>query len=134
MHTSFCEEDWPHSLYRDICCPERPQRVRRGGKTVYGDDAHKRVAHMDPEDVINMGQMPIPYPYHANGHWKGTTTIHVQSSTADTEHATLAETVSASEKLLPPMLIFKGQTNGQIATNELQMFPANCFYVCQPKV
>jgi hypothetical protein len=64
---------------------------------------------------------------------KGTKTIHVWSSTADTEHATLAATVSASGKLLPPMLIFKGQTNGQIATKELQTFPANCFYACQPK-
>jgi hypothetical protein len=57
----------------------------------------------------------------------------VCSSTADTKRATLAATVTASGKLLKPMLIFKGQANGRIERNEFQTYPENCVYAMQPK-
>jgi hypothetical protein len=88
---------------------------------------------MDPDDVINMDQMPIPHPYHAS--WtleKGTKTIHVLPSTADTKHATLTAYVPGSGKLLTLILIFKGQTEGKIAREELQTYTCGCFYAYQP--
>jgi hypothetical protein len=95
----------------------------------------EKVAEMDPDDIINMDQTPIPYSYHTSRTLalKGTKMIHVRSSTSDTKRATLAATVSGSSKLLKPFLIFKGQTNGRIANKELQTFPADCFYACQQK-
>ncbi len=95
----------------------------------------QKVASMDPDDVINMDQTPIPYSYHTSRTLalKGTKTIHVRSSTSDTKRATLAATVSGSGKLLKPFLIFKGKTDGRIASKELQSYPDDCFYACQPK-
>jgi hypothetical protein len=90
---------------------------------------------MDPDDIVNMDQTPIPYSYHSNRtlEKKGVKTIHVRSSTTDTKRATLAATVTASGKLLKPMLIFKGQANGRIERNEFQTYPENCVYAMQPK-
>ncbi len=95
----------------------------------------EKVAEMDPDDIINMDQTPIPYSYHTSRTLalKGTKTIHVRSSTSETKRATLAATVSGSGKLLKPFLIFKGKTDGRIASKELQTFPADCFYACQEK-
>jgi hypothetical protein len=69
-----------------------------------------RVAGMDPDDILNMDQTPIPFSYPANHTLKkGTKTIHVRSSTMDTKQATLAAAVTGSGNLLIPMLIFKGK-------------------------
>ncbi len=96
---------------------------------------HEKVALMDPDNVINMDQTPIPYSYHASRTLalRGTKTIHVRSSTSDTKRATLAATVTGSGKLLKPFLIFKGKTDGRIAQRELQTFPEDCIYACQEK-
>jgi hypothetical protein len=69
-----------------------------------------KVVGIDPDYVNNMDQVLIPYPYHASHtlEKKGVNTIHVRSSTTDTKHTKVAVTVSASGKLLHPMLIFKG--------------------------
>jgi hypothetical protein len=95
----------------------------------------EKVALMDPDDVLNMDQTPIPYSYHTSRtlELKGKRTIHVRSSTSDTKRATLAAAVSGSGKLLKPFLIFKGKSDGRIAQKELQTFPGDCFYACQPK-
>ncbi len=95
----------------------------------------QKIIGMDPDDIVNMDQTPIPYSYHSNRtlEKKGVKTIHVRSSTTDTKRATLAATVTASGKLLKPMLIFKGQANGRIERNEFQTYPENCVYAMQPK-
>ena len=95
----------------------------------------EKVALMDPDDIINMDQMPIPYSYHTRRTLalRGTKTIHVRSSTSDSKRATLATTVSRSGKLLKPFLIFKGKTDGRITQKELQTYPENCLYACQQK-
>jgi hypothetical protein len=71
---------------------------------------HHKVAGMNPNNVLNMDQMLIPFSYHAKCtlEKKGSKTIHVQSSTMDTKQATLAAAITGSGKLLTPMLIFKG--------------------------
>ena len=95
----------------------------------------QKIIGMDPDDIVNMDQTPIPYSYHSNRTLKkkGVKTIHVRLSTADTKRATLAATVTASGKLLKPMLIFKGQANGRIERSEFQTYPENCVYAMQPK-
>ncbi len=74
----------------------------------------QKVSGMDPDDVINMDKTPIAFSFPSN--WtlkkKGAKTIHVQTSTTDTKRAMLATTVTASDKLLTPFLIFKGKANG----------------------
>ena len=95
----------------------------------------QKVSGMDPEDVLNMDQTPIPYSFPSSRtlEKKGAKTINVRTSTTDTKRATLAATVTASGKLLTPFLIFKGKTNGRIANRELQTYPDECIYACQEK-
>ena len=64
---------------------------------------------------------------------KGKKTIHLCASTADTKRVTLASTVDASRKMLPPMLIFKGATNRRIANREFGTYPDHGHYGCQKK-
>jgi hypothetical protein len=99
------------------------------------DFMRQKVSGMDPDDVLNMDQTPIPYSFPSSRtlEKKGTKTIHVRTSTSDTKRATLAATVTASGKLLPPFLIFKGKTDGRIASRELQTYPVECIYACQDK-
>ena len=68
-----------------------------------------KVADKDPALILNMDQTPIPFSFHATKtlEKKGTKTIHVCSSTSDTKRVTLAVTIDASGRMLPPMLIFK---------------------------
>ncbi len=95
----------------------------------------QKVLGMDPDDIINMDQTPVPYSFPSNRTLdkKGSKTINVRTSTSDTKRATLAATVTASGKLLTPFLIFKGKTDGRIASKELQTYPNECIYACQEK-
>ena len=76
----------------------------------------RRVTHMHPDHVLNMEKMPILFLFHSKCTWseKGACTIHVLASTGETKRATLAATVTMGRELLPSLLIFKGNENGQI--------------------
>jgi hypothetical protein len=50
-----------------------------------------------------------------------------------TKRVTLTVTVNASGKMLPPMLIFKGATNGRIADSEFGTHPDRGHYGCHKK-
>jgi hypothetical protein len=64
---------------------------------------YRKVANMDPEEMINTDQMPIPYSFLQIQFWKKSTkTIHARYSTSGTTCAILASTVSGSSKLLLP--------------------------------
>ena len=90
----------------------------------------QKVLGMNPDDVINMDQTPIPYTFMSNCtlEKKGTKTIHVHTSTTDTKRATHATTVIGSGKLLTPFLIFKGKADERIALKELQTYPEECIW------
>ena len=79
------------------------------------------------DDILNMDQTPIPFSYHSNKilNVKGARTVHTRASTSDTKRITLAATVTASGKMLPPFLIFKGKPNGRIAMREFSTNPAH---------
>ena len=60
-----------------------------------------------PDHILNIDQTLIPMIH-------DTKTIHICAPAIDTKSVTLAATVTANRKMLPPMLIFKGATNGRI--------------------
>ena len=95
----------------------------------------EKLADYDPSDVINMDQSPIPYSYNLSKtlEVKGKKTIHVNSSTVDTKRVTLAVKIDTSRKMLLPMLIFKGATNGHITTCEFGTYLDGSHYCCQKK-
>ena len=81
---------------------------------------HVRVKLAQPnrhaDYIINMDQTPIPFTFNSKRTLEmvGKKMVHIQKSTNDTKRATLALTVTASGKMIQPMLIFKGTANGQI--------------------
>ena len=81
---------------------------------------HVRVKLAQPNQhadcIINMDQTPIPFTFNSKRTLEmvGKKTVHIRKSTNDTKRATLALTVTASGKMIRPMLIFKGTANGQI--------------------
>jgi len=87
------------------------------------------------DEILNMDQTPITYSFHARTTLEanGTKTIQVRASTNDTKHVTVTATVTASGKMLPPFMIFKGASHGRIATREFVTYPAGGKCACQPK-
>ena len=81
---------------------------------------HVRVKFAQPnrhaDYIINMDQTPIPFTFNSKRTLEvvGKKTVHIRKSTNDTKRATLALTVTASGKMIRPMLIFKGTANGRI--------------------
>ena len=58
----------------------------------------QKVLGMNPDDIINMDQTPVPYSFPSNRTLdkKGSKMINVRTSTSDTKRAMLAATVTAS--------------------------------------
>ena len=71
---------------------------------------------LHPDFIINMDQTPIPFTYNSRKTLEivGHRNVHVRKSTNDTKRATFAMTVTASDKLLKPLLAFKSARNGRI--------------------
>ena len=95
----------------------------------------ERTIDRNRDDILNMDQTPISYSYHSNKtlDTRGARTIHVLASTTDTKRVTVAATVTASGKMLPPFMIFKGTPNGRIASREFGTYPPTGKYACQKK-
>ena len=64
----------------------------------------------DEAYIINMNQTPVPFLYDPKKTIEvvGRRTIHIRKSTCDTKRATCALTVTASGKMITPLLVFKG--------------------------
>jgi len=95
------------------------------------DKLNQTCRHQD--FILNMDQMPIPFSYNRKKTLEvvGQRTIHVRKSTSDTKRATFAMTVTASGKVLQPVLVFKGKPKGRIVQKELTNFPKDILYQCQ---
>ena len=80
-----------------------------------------------------MDQTPIPFTFNSKSTLEvvGARTVHVSKSTKDTKPATAAITITASGKMLPPLLIFKGDKNGRIVKKEFPTFDKSMYYACQ---
>ena len=83
--------------------------------------------------ILNMDQTPILFTFNSKTMLEvvGARTVHVHMSTNDTKHATAAITVTASGKVLPPLLVFKGAKNGRIVKKEFPTFDNSMYYACQ---
>ena len=81
-----------------------------------------------------MDQTPIPFTFNSKCTLEmvGKKTVHIRKSTNDTKRATLALTVTASGKMIQPMLIFKGTANGQIVKQDMPGWDNTFLYACQP--
>lgn len=89
--------------------------------------------HRDPDFIINMDQTPVYFSMTPSTTLEivGRKTIHVRKSTSDTKRATVAVTITASGRILPAVVVFKGKRNGRIATDEFGTYPNEHFYACQ---
>ena len=83
--------------------------------------------------VLNMDQTPIPFSFNQKSTLEliGRRTVHVRKSMSDTKRATCALTITASGKMLDPLMVFKGKPNGRIVTREFPEFPDGILYTCQ---
>jgi hypothetical protein len=89
----------------------------------------------DPRFVLNMDQTNSKFgnsPGQTIDHL-GARTINMRTGTDDSKRCTVALTVTASGKMLPPMVIYKGTRYGRIATRELLDHPQEMKYAMQPK-
>jgi len=96
----------------------------------------EKVAQVNPEDILNMDQTPIPFLFHTTRtlEKKGLKTVNVRASTTDTKRITLTISVETSSRMLPPMLIFQDASNGHTANRKVGTFPDGGHYVCQKNV
>ena len=95
---------------------------------------HPKVSEQNHDTkFINMNQTPIFFTCYSKKtlEWKGTKSLNINTSMNVTNRATLTVSVCADGSKLPPMLIFKGTQNSQIAKNEFPNFPPGCKYYCQ---
>ena len=83
--------------------------------------------------ILNMDQTPVLFTFNSRTMLEvvGARTVHVHKSTNDTKSATAAITVTASGKMLPPLLVFKGAKNGRIMKKEFPTFDNSIYYTCQ---
>ena len=83
--------------------------------------------------ILNMDQTPILFTFNSKTTLEvvGARTVHVCKSTNYTKRATAAITVTASGKMLPPLLVFKGAKNGRIVKKEFPTFDNSMHYACQ---
>ena len=89
----------------------------------------------DPKFVLNMDQTNSKFgnsPGHTiNQH--GARTINMRTGTNYSKRCTVALTVSASDEMLTPMVVFKGARHGHIATREIRDHPQEMKYTMQLK-
>ena len=66
----------------------------------------------DPDYIMNMDQTPVTHAMNARTtiERKGTRTVNMRTSAGDTKHVTVAATITASGKILPTMVVFKGES------------------------
>ena len=78
-----------------------------------------------------MDQTPIPFTFNSKTTLEvvGARTVDVHKSTNDTKCATAA--ITASGKMLLPLLVFKGAKNGTIVKKEFPTFDNSMYYAYQ---
>ena len=83
--------------------------------------------------ILNMDQTPILLIFNSKTKLEvvGARTVHVCKSTNDTKCTTAAITVTASGKMLLPLVVFKGAKNRRIVKKEFPTFDNFMYYTCQ---
>jgi len=82
--------------------------------------------------IINMDQTPIFFSMVPRTTLSpiGARTVHVRTSTSSTMRATVSVCITASGRMLPPLIIFKGKPNGRIQ-REFTRYNQGAVYVVQ---
>ena len=90
-------------------------------------------ANRSQDYILNMDQTPVPFTFNAKRTLEivGRHTVHIRKSTCDTKRVTCALTVTASGRVLTPLLVFKGVPGGRIEKREFITFPNDIVYACQ---
>ena len=107
-----------HGLKHCMGTHESQRDPRETATEALGYMQHVRVKLAQPnrhaDYIINLDQTPIPFTFNSKRTLEmvGKKTVHIRKSTNDMKRATLALTVTASGKMIQPMLIFKGTANG----------------------
>ena len=90
----------------------------------------------DKDFIINMDQTPIFFSFGSNVTLElmGSRSVNILGSPhkGSTSRATCFLSVTASGKMLDPMLVFKGTENGLIS-RQLRTYPIGAVYATQPK-
>jgi len=91
-------------------------------------------AGRDQDYIINMDQSPISLSFDRQSALElvGAHMVHICKSTCDTKWARLAVTITASRRILTPVIEFKGMPGGRIAKWGFSTYPCGCIYECQP--
>jgi hypothetical protein len=79
--------------------------------------------------AINMD--PFSYDPKRTLQLVGNQTVYICKSVSDTKCVTCAMTVTASGKIFPPMMVFKGIAGKSIKMCELPTFDQSMLYICQ---
>ena len=84
--------------------------------------------------ILNMDQTPVFFSMAPNTtlNVRGAQTVNVRSLSSLTIRCTVAVTVTASGKMLPPMIIFKGKPGGRIE-REFDSYPTGAVYMVQER-
>ena len=84
--------------------------------------------------ILNMDQTPVFFTMvpRTTLNCVGEQSLHVRSLTNSTMQVTVAVTVTASGKMLPSKLVFKGKPGGRIQ-REFNSFPNGGTYACQER-
>ena len=87
----------------------------------------------DAAFIINMDQTPVPFTYNSKKTLEliERKTVHVRKSANGTKKATFAMPVTASGKVLTPLVVFKGKPGGRIAQREFATYPNELIHACQ---
>ena len=72
-----------------------------------------------------------PLLTHPDADDAGARTVNGRTSRSQTIKATVAVTVTASGKLLEPLIVFKGKPGGRIESREFATYPPGAVYACQ---
>jgi len=83
--------------------------------------------------VINMDETAVPFDMTSDItlETKGAKTVTIRSTGSEKKRATVSIAITASGRVLEPMIIFKGEKSGRIATKELPHFQQCAKYTCQ---
>jgi hypothetical protein len=87
----------------------------------------------DRRFILNVDQTPVYFSMSSKKTLEliGKKTIHIRTSTNDTERVTVAVTITVDGTVLPSTLVFKGKPGGHIAKKEFSTYPNTHFYKCQ---
>lgn len=88
---------------------------------------------MNHDGILNMEYLLILYSYHASKTLdvKGKKTVHARAYMANAKCTTLTATITVSEKMLTPLLIFKGKPICHSAMREFGTYPEAGKFSCQ---